>query len=119
MLTIVFITSFLFNCYLVFNLIRTRLSLDSETKKNYGLSDDYENTKAKYSKLVKDYNKLVKTYNNLLGRFRSSEKKLTEKNAASVFTQDELRKLRHYIHPDKHGGKTDDLFVKINRMMNK
>lgn len=31
------------------------------------------------------------------------------------FTKDELKKMRHYLHPDKHSGKTESLFIKVNK----
>ena len=51
-----------------------------------------------------DYNKLVRKANSVISDLRSN----------STFTNDELKRLKHYVHPDKHNGKTNDLFVKVN-----
>ena len=38
-------------------------------------------------------------------------------NSINVFSQDELKKIRFMCHPDKHNGKTHELFIKINGMI--
>lgn len=37
----------------------------------------------------------------------------------NIFSKDELTKIRFYLHPDKTGGKTHDLFLKVNKELNK
>ena len=33
------------------------------------------------------------------------------------FTKEELQSMRHYLHPDKHRGKTTDLVTKLNGLL--
>lgn len=33
------------------------------------------------------------------------------------FTKEELQSMRHYLHPDKHRGKTTDLVTKLNGIL--
>lgn len=35
----------------------------------------------------------------------------------SQFTKEELQSMRHYLHPDKHRGKTTDLVTKLNGLL--
>lgn len=28
----------------------------------------------------------------------------------------EIKRLKHYLHPDKHGGKTEDLFIRVSQL---
>ena len=28
----------------------------------------------------------------------------------------EIKRLKHYLHPDKHGGKTKDLFIRVSQL---
>lgn len=45
------------------------------------------------------------------------EAKLRSEQKASGFTDDELVKMRFYLHPDRNNGKTSELFVKINDLV--
>ena len=55
-----------------------------------------------------DYNKLVRKANKIISDLRSN----------GTFTNDDLKRLKHYIHPDKHNGKTNDLFIKVSKVLN-
>lgn len=95
----------------------------------------------KYKELVYDYNDVVNNRNRLKDLYLRLEKEyeLVVKLKAREFTSKanfedilkrdqkpvgkdefsmaELKRIRFAIHPDKNGGKTGDLFIKVNEML--
>ncbi|QHJ73961.1 hypothetical protein Lazarus_025 [Acinetobacter phage vB_AbaM_Lazarus] len=95
----------------------------------------------KYKELVHDYNDVVNNRNRLKDLYLRLEKEyeLVVKLKAREFTSKanfedilkrdqkpvgkdefsmaELKRIRFAIHPDKNGGKTGDLFIKVNEML--
>lgn len=81
-------------------------------------------------KLMQDKNNLQKQYDKLKSSYASLDYKAvwweqeirllrakikSETIGEGQFTKDELKKMRHYLHPDKHSGKTESLFIKVNK----
>ena len=64
----------------------------------------------KYSDLADHCNKVIKAHNNLLDQKRKGF-------SNHSFTQEDLKRMKHYLHPDKHNGKTNDLFIKVNESL--
>lgn len=36
---------------------------------------------------------------------------------SNQFTKNELKRIRFAIHPDKNGGKTNEIFIKVNKLL--
>lgn len=73
----------------------------------------------KYSEImVAEYESHVHKIEGLLSRLRWEYQLLSQtKNENPQFTKDELKEMQHYLHPDKHRGKTNDLHAKINGLV--
>lgn len=49
-----------------------------------------------------------------------ADKTVTPKASVPInghFTQEELKRIRFAVHPDKNRGKTGELFIKVNKML--
>lgn len=64
-----------------------------------------------YNLLASKYNQLVRAYHTL----KQQQSNTATPSVKNVFTTNEIKRLKYYLHPDKHGGKTNDLFVKITK----
>lgn len=81
---------------------------------NETLSGEVQPLQIRLTKLTIEYNTLARTYSQLLeGRESGSWTKEVKTNP---FTPSEIKRLKHYLHPDKHGGKTDDLFIRVSQL---
>lgn len=95
------------------------------------LKELYRRVIRENEKLVKKYNANVTEYNELLAKYkwatRTGPKPKFEDTAfeppkfkpvgKNEFSYDELKRIRFVMHPDKNGGKTTELWRKINEMM--
>lgn len=68
----------------------------------------------KYKKLARDYNALAKEYNRAVVVVKALQAKC--KALPPTLSPEDIKRLKYYIHPDKHQGKTNDLFVKIGKL---
>lgn len=78
------------------------------------LLDEVQETHLTLNKLVGQYNEVVRAHN-LLTREKQSGSWIKEVKT-NQFTPSEIKRLKHYLHPDKHGGKTDDLFIRVSQL---
>lgn len=74
---------------------------------NEALSDEVQPLRIRLTKLTIEFNTLARTYSRLL---EDGEVK------TNPFTPSEIKRLKHYLHPDKHGGKTEDLFILVSQL---
>lgn len=58
----------------------------------------------------------VDQYNDLVRKANDRIRKLREKLQSKNFSSEELKRLKYFIHPDKHNGKSSDLFINISEM---
>ena len=78
------------------------------------LLDEVQPLQIRLTKLTVEYNTLARTYNRLLEDRKSGS--WTKEVKTNPFTHSEIKRLKHYLHPDKHGGKTDDLFIRVSQL---
>ena len=78
------------------------------------LSDEVQKLQIKLSKLTIEYSKLARTYNRLLEDRKSGS--WVKEVKTNPFTPLEIKRMKHYLHPDKHGGKTEDLFIRVSQL---
>ncbi|CAL1777936.1 hypothetical protein HYQ09_gp023 [Acinetobacter phage vB_AbaM_Konradin] len=91
------------------------------------LKDLYLRLEKKHNMNVDDYNKLLKEYELVVklkareftskANFEDILKKDQKPVGKDEFSMAELKRIRFAIHPDKNGGKTGDLFIKVNEML--
>lgn len=67
----------------------------------------------KYRQLVSQYNELVRNRERLLRMYKELELKSLNQDVSSSLSKEDIKRLKYYIHPDKHNGKTNDLFIKL------
>lgn len=110
-----------FLIFLVFLIAFLALSLYGTSKINKELRgdrktlcDEVQNLQIKLSRLTVEYNTVARTYNRLLEEKSSGS--WTKEVKTNPFTSSEIKRLKHYLHPDKHGGKTDDLFIRVSQL---
>ena len=107
--SILFIISFLsFNLY---GKVKRNRKLHRDVQE---LLDEVQETHLTLDKLVGQYNEVVRAHNRLV-REKSSGY-WAEEVKTNPFTPSEIKRLKHYLHPDKHGGKTDDLFIRVSQL---
>ncbi|AFL47603.1 hypothetical protein ZZ1p0028 [Acinetobacter phage ZZ1] len=78
----------------------------------------------KHNANVEDYNKLLIKYKAVLSHKGIKDEYIKTENSfkpvgKNEFSYDELKRIRFVMHPDKNGGKTTELWRKINEMMEK
>lgn len=106
---VIFVISFLsFNLY---DKVRQNKKLRREVQE---LLDEVQPLQIRLTKLIIEYNTLGRTYNKLLEDGKSGS--WTKEVKTSPFTPSEIKRLKHYLHPDKHGGKTEDLFIRVSQI---
>lgn len=106
---IVFTTSFLsFNLY---DKVKRNRKLRGEVQE---LLDEVQETHLTLSKRNQQYNEVVRAHNRLVREKNSGS--WTKEVKTNPFTPSEIKRLKHYLHPDKHGGKTDDLFIRVSKL---
>ena len=69
----------------------------------------------KYRQLVSQYNELVRNRERLLRMYKELELKSLKQEVSKSLSKEDIKRLKYYIHPDKHNGKTNDLFIKISK----
>lgn len=79
--------------------------------------DEVQDTHSTLSKLVGQYNEVVRAHNHLVREKQSGS--WTKEVKTNPFTPSEIKRLEHYLHPDKHGGKTEDLFIRVSQLGDK
>lgn len=106
---LLFIISFLsFNLY---DKVERNRKLRREVQ---GLSDEVQETHLTLDELVGQYNDVVRAHNRLVREKNSGS--WTKEVETNPFTSSEIKRLKHYLHPDKHGGKTNDLFIRVSQL---
>lgn len=107
--SILFIISFLsFNLY---DKVKRNRELRREAQE---LLDEVQETHLTLDKLVGQYNEVVRAHNRLVREKNSGS--WTKEVKTNQFTSSEIKRLKHYLHPDKHGGKTEDLFIRVSQL---
>lgn len=71
----------------------------------------YKNVNKELKDLITKYNRCAKSHNIWRERALSREK--------MKLSKEDLKRLKHYLHPDKHNGKTNDLFIKLGELSEK
>lgn len=109
----IFLGAFLIS-FLTFSLygmskINKELRGDRET-----LCDEVQKLQIKLSRLTIEYNTVARTYNRLLEDRKSGS--WVKEVKTNPFTPSEIKRMKHYLHPDKHGGKTEDLFIRVSQL---
>lgn len=82
------------------------------------LVEDNNEKKEKIEKQRADIDKffsIVDYYEIEIEKFK--RKANNNNNTTNSFTQEELKKIRFVIHPDKNKGKNQELFIKINELI--
>lgn len=73
---------------------------------------DYDQLRYKLDQKHNDWAHMVNEYKKL-----KNFCELSVSENKQQFTQEDLKRMKHYLHPDKHNGKTDDLFIKVNESL--
>lgn len=87
----------------IINVLKTR---------NVQLSTEYNELLSQYNLLQKQHDYMKNLY-----KFSRSNDNSTRSVSVKEFSQEELKRIRYSIHPDKTNGKTHELFLKINNMI--
>lgn len=104
-----FIISFLsFNLY---DKVKRNRKLLREVQE---LLDEVQETHLTLNKLAGQYNEVVRAHNRLVREKNSGS--WAKEVKANQFTPTEIKRLKHYLHPDKHSGKTEDLFIRVSQL---
>lgn len=80
---------------------------------------EYDQLRHKFDQKHKDWAHMVNEYKKVKHECDLLKQGVKYNQAANVkqFTQEDLKRMKHYLHPDKHGGKTNDLFIKVNESL--
>lgn len=81
---------------------------------NEALSNEVQPLQIRLTKLTIEYNTLGRAYNRLLEDRKSGS--WVKEVKTNPFTPSEIKRMKHYLHPDKHGGKTEDLFICVSQL---
>lgn len=79
------------------------------------LKEKLDSARRRNSEISSAFDEAYCTCMELDGIIRKMQSYRVNQTPVPQFTQEDLRRMKHYLHPDKHGGKTDDLFVKISK----
>lgn len=69
------------------------------------------------SVLIEEYNVLVKKSNALVREVDLLRQQKPQGASLDGISKKDLERMRNYLHPDKHNGKTSDLFIKVNDLL--
>ncbi len=103
-----FVVSFLVNILLLVFFIKKDLYCDRLLIKIATLERNIISLQSKYGNYVSatKYNDLVKKANERIRQLKNTN-----------LSYEDCKRLKYYIHPDKHNGKTNDLFIKVSKVI--
>lgn len=108
-----FVLSICAICYLGVDNSELKLELRKEESKYNQLVHTFYKKDRDWVHMVNEYKK-VKHECDLL---KQGVKTYSQAVNVKQFTQEDLKRMKHQLHPDKHGGKTNDLFIKVNESL--
>lgn len=79
---------------------------------------DYDQLRYKLDQKHNDWVHMVNEYKKVKHQCDLLKQGVKYSQSVSInFTQEDLKRMKHYLHPDKHNGKTNDLFIKVNESL--
>ena len=110
------------------------MEIDGLRKSKRDLQEKFDLKTTRHSNLVRTHNEVVRYSNELLRRHKVLQDELAdfkhyngkvrhEKPKGSIdvnaFDDKEIKRILFALHPDKNGGKTHDIWTKLNSQVNK